>query len=180
MFEQITFQIIFQFLQTVGILVGVFYYIITIRTNQRNQELTRKAQETTLETRQAQLFMQIYNRFQDSEFTRHFNKIQSWEWKDYDDYLEKYGAENIEASTAWWSVGKVFEGIGVLVKRGLIDVAIVDDLMSGQILQYWEKVGPIIMEMRRRLNYPQAWEHVEFLYDQILPLVEEQHPELKT
>ena len=67
MVEQVTFQILFQFLQTVGILVGVFYYIMTIRTNQRNQEislknqqltlqsqeLTRKAQEQALETRQA-------------------------------------------------------------------------------------------------------------------------------
>jgi hypothetical protein len=32
MVEQVTFQTIFQFLQTVGILVGVFYYIMTIRT----------------------------------------------------------------------------------------------------------------------------------------------------
>ena len=43
MVEQITFQTLFQFLQTVGILVGVFYYIMTIRANQRNQELTLKA-----------------------------------------------------------------------------------------------------------------------------------------
>jgi hypothetical protein len=64
MVEQITFQTIFQFLQTVGILVGVFYYISTIRTNQRNQEislrnqeLTLKAQEHAAETRQAQLYM---------------------------------------------------------------------------------------------------------------------------
>ncbi len=122
----------------------------------------------------------LKKRRKDSEFTRHFNIIQSWAWKDYDDYLEKYGPENMEASTAWWSVGKVFEGIGVLVKRGLIDVSLVDDLMSGQVLQYWEKVEPICREDRRRLDYPQAWEHVEYLYDQILPLVEEQHQELKT
>ncbi len=36
MVEPVTFQILFQFLQTVGVLVGVFYYIMTIRTNQRN------------------------------------------------------------------------------------------------------------------------------------------------
>jgi hypothetical protein len=61
MVEQVTFQTLFQFLQTVGILVGVFYYIMTIKANQRNQELTLKAQEQALETRQTQIFMQIYN-----------------------------------------------------------------------------------------------------------------------
>ena len=53
MVEQVTFQTIFQFLQTLGILVGVFYYVMTLRYNRRNQELQ-------LETRQAQLFMQVY------------------------------------------------------------------------------------------------------------------------
>jgi hypothetical protein len=37
--EQLTFQTVFQFPQTVGILVSVFYYITTIRANQRNQQL---------------------------------------------------------------------------------------------------------------------------------------------
>ena len=30
MVEQVAFQTVFQFLQTVGILVGVFYYIMTL------------------------------------------------------------------------------------------------------------------------------------------------------
>ena len=62
MVEQVTFQTIFQFLQTVGILVGVFYYVLTIRANQRNQELARKAQEQALETRQTQLFMYFHEK----------------------------------------------------------------------------------------------------------------------
>jgi len=36
---EFTYQTVFQFLQTVGILVGVFYYVMTIRANQRNQQL---------------------------------------------------------------------------------------------------------------------------------------------
>jgi hypothetical protein len=34
--------------------------------------------------------------------------------------------------------------------------------------------------MRKRLNYPQYGEWVEYLYNQINPIAEEQHPELKT
>ena len=63
MVEQVTFKTIFQFLQTAGILAGVFYYIMTIRTYQRNQEIGSRNQELTLETKQAQLFMNIFNTF---------------------------------------------------------------------------------------------------------------------
>ena len=55
-------------LQTVGILVGIFYYIMTIRTNQRNQDIAIRNQELTLETRQAQLFMNIFNTFASKEY----------------------------------------------------------------------------------------------------------------
>jgi hypothetical protein len=37
MVEQVTFQIIFQFLQTVGILVGVYYYISTLRNSRKDR-----------------------------------------------------------------------------------------------------------------------------------------------
>ena len=74
MAEQITFQIIFQFLQTVGILIGVFYYIMTIRTNQRNQKMQ-------LETRQTQLFIQYNNKFDPLQNTLD-EIIDEWTWSD--------------------------------------------------------------------------------------------------
>jgi uncharacterized membrane-anchored protein YhcB (DUF1043 family) len=47
-------------LQTIALVVGIAYYLFIMRNSQRNQELTLKAQEQALETRQTQLFMQIY------------------------------------------------------------------------------------------------------------------------
>jgi hypothetical protein len=193
MVEQVTFQTIFQFLQTVGILVGVYYYITTIRTNQRNQEisiknqeltlqsqeLTRKAQEQALETRQAQLFMQIYSKFTEENWTRAFFETQARQWQDTDDYIEKYD-ENVESRIKWATLANYYEGVGVLVKRGLIDVSLVDDLMSGGIMRFWEKFEYVIKETRKRYNFPQRAEYVEYLYNQIKTVVEEQHPELKT
>jgi hypothetical protein len=70
MVEQITFQTIFQFLQTVGILVGVFYYIMTLRNSQRTQQ-------QQLETRQAQLFMQIFIHNTDPDFRRRYIEMRS-------------------------------------------------------------------------------------------------------
>ena len=126
--------------------------------------------------------MPIHSRLLDEEFTKKFmDIIFSMEWKDYEDYVENYSlASNPKAAVTVTVWGIYLEGIGVLVKRGLIDASFVDDLMSGHILRYWEKIGPVIKKRREELNWPQYFEHVEYLYNKIKPIVEEQHPELKT
>lgn len=50
---EITYQMVLSTLQTLSLGVGVIYYIMTLQNTRRNQQLT-------LETRQAQLLMQIY------------------------------------------------------------------------------------------------------------------------
>jgi hypothetical protein len=161
MVEQVTFQTVFQFLQTVGILVGVYYYIATIRTNQRNQQLQ-------LETRQAQLFMHIYSQFIGIEFRQNFNDVLLREWDDYDDYNEKYGRlTNPVAQAKSSSIGLFFEGMGILLKRGLLDIDIVGELMSSPIRIYWAKIRPIILEMRARMNDEEVMEYAEYLYDEV-------------
>jgi hypothetical protein len=166
-------------LQTIGILltgftvsIAAIYYTLTLRYTRRNQDLQ-------LETRQAQLFMQIYSQWNSMEMGREYQRVIDSEWTDIDDFLEK-DYTDIESKTGFRTVARFFEGIGVLVHRGLIDVTFVDDLMSGATIRYWEKIAPMIKEWRIRYNWPQAVEWVEYLYNQVKPIVEEQHPELKT
>ena len=199
MVEQVTFQILFQFLQTVGILVGVFYYIMTIRTNQRNQEislknqeltlqsqeLTRKTQEQALETRQAQLFMNIYNQsFANQEWLDAYNKVVTTHWADYEEYIqinnywnpEKSDKEFIRASSL---VLCFYEGLGVFVKEGLVDIRLIALTMTFMTRTLWEKLAPVINESRKRMNYPRQMSEFEYLYDELMKYIEE-HPELKT
>jgi hypothetical protein len=174
---EITLPIMLQILQTAGILVGIAYYLVIMRNTQKTRELALNAQEQTLETRQAQLFMQLYSQWTGG-IRKQWEKMRLWEWDDYDDYMEKFG--DLESHMDVMTVGAFFEGIGVIVKRKLIEPSFVDDLFSGAIIRFWEKTHDIAMELRERLNYPQTYEHVEYLYHQIKPIVEQQHPELKT
>jgi len=77
-------------------------------------------------------------------------------------------------------LGAHLEGIGVLLRRRLIDPSFVDDLMSQVIVRYWEKFGPLIRESRVKLNYPFMGEQSEYLYNQIKPIMEKQLRELTT
>ncbi len=199
MAEQVTFQILFQFLQTVGILVGVYYYIMTIRTNQKNQEislknqeltlqsqeLTRKTQEQSLETRQAQLFMNIYNQsFANREWLNAYNKVMSTNWDDYEEYItiadfrdpDSSDKEYLEAQSY---VCSFYEGLGVFVKEGLVDIRMIALTMTYMTKSYWEKLASIVYEGRKRMNYPRMLSEFEYLYDELMKYIEE-HPELKT
>ena len=157
-----------------GVIAGFTYYVMTVRNAQRIRELTLKAQEQALETRQVQLFMQIFSRYQDPEF--HHNaehEMLQWEWNDYEHFMEKYGRENnpeawkIFDSTLTW-----LDGVGILVKRGHIDPELVNDTLFRLIERGWEKFGPIIKETRRRGNSPRAFASFEYLYSVTKPLNE--------
>ncbi len=153
-----------------GISIGVaaIYYALNIRHQK--------------ETRQTQLFMQIFDRLNQKESRKQIGEfIYVWEWKDFDDFWDKYGPEaNIDDWASLNSLNAYYEGIGVMIKRGLIDPTLVDDIMSGEIIRVWEKFEPIAREWRRRQNWPQAFEWNEYLYNEIKAIVTQQHPELKT
>ena len=124
------------------------------------------------------MFMQIYQQFISKDFKLSFLDIMNnWSWDDFDDFLRKYVAD-VENNSKWDIVGSFFEGIGVLVKRGLVNPALVDDLMSGHTLMSWEKMEPVYFELRRRWNWPQIAEWWEYLYNEIKAIASEQHPEL--
>ena len=168
-----------------GVLIAAVYYVLNIQNNRRNQELSLRAleqsaqaQKQTLETRQAQLLMSLYQRWSEPEFQDAYYEMMQWEWNDYDDYMEKYGwASNPAKWSLRVTIGTFLEGLGVFVKRGFIDPTLVDDLMSSYIVEFWQKHGPVTKEMRKRLNDPAAAEHIEYLYGVIYEIYRQQHPE---
>jgi hypothetical protein len=144
-----------------GVIAGFSYYVMTVRNQNK--------------TRQAQLFMQIFSRQYDIEQRRSLHLIQNMEYDGYDDFMDKYGLENNpDTFLRMSSLGTYFEGIGVLVKRNLVDPTMVDDLMSGRIVEYWETIGPMTLAHRERTGDYEAYEHVEYLYNVIKSIQDQQ------
>ena len=72
---EITYQMVLSTLQTIALIVGIAYYLIIMRNSQRNQKIQ-------VETRQAQLFMQIYDHYNDREFAKLVQEpLHLWEWE---------------------------------------------------------------------------------------------------
>lgn len=114
----------------IGIIVSILYYTSVLRNANK--------------TRQAQLFMDLYRTYRDPEFRRQYNEIMTQKWVDFDDFWEKYGGRNNpDAWTVWQTVASYFNGIGVLLRQGLVDINVIDELLAPTVFMIWVRMGPI-------------------------------------
>lgn len=146
----------------IGILVGVFNWI-------RKSSTEEKQRQTEIETRQAQLFMQLYDRRTDVESWRHWLEVcYQMKWENPEDFMQKYGpAINPDAFAKWLTVGNYFVGVGVLVRRKLIELELVYDLMPNMAIGWWDKAGPIVKALRESFDRPEHMKDAEYLCDEL-------------
>ena len=150
MIEQFPLQTVLTYLTLISVPIGVFYHIMTLRNTRRNQELTRRSQDQALETRQAQLFMGLYETYRNPEFRKLHARVHNQEWEDFDDFWEKYGSEtNPEAFSEWLSVAAFFNGAGVLLQRELIDINLTGELLANILCRSWPGTVPILEGFRQ-------------------------------
>jgi len=164
----IDIQTILTYLTLISVPVGVFYHIMTLRNTKKNQELQ-------LETRQAQLLMQLYSQYNNKEFMEDYaNSAYLAEYEDLEDWTRKYGIyTNLPAYTAWARIGRYFDGAGILVKQGLIDMNLVSQLLREPVIYAWENMRKWVYANREAMRTPEVWANFEYLYDE----VRKRHPD---
>ncbi len=130
-----------------GVCVAAFYYVMNLRISQRNQELGLKTQEHTLESRQTQLTMQLYEKMSTKEYMDNFTEIlNKWTWNDYDDFKLKYGINgDPEKYAKFSSMCMDFEQIGILMKYGSFNPNMFYDMWGGFYRSFWEKIEPVVI-----------------------------------
>lgn len=165
---EITLPILLQIVQTLGILVGIVYYITIMRNSQRNQQ-------TQLETRQAQLFMQIQGQFNTPSMVESRDFYYNVELSSFEDYVDVW--TDPEKRNLHRLFGGFLEGLGVMVRMKYIDIELIVGLIGGVTKHLWERHAPYILEYRERMNIPRAWIEWEYIYDEIMSYAEK-HPEL--
>ena len=137
-----------------GVLVAATYYVLQIR------------HQTKL--RQMDLFMRLYSTFMSKESSEALLIIMWLEYRDYNDFVEKYGTPSSERPvwTAYMMVTNFFNEVGMLLHRKFIDIESVDELFAFRVALFWEKLKPLIEGMRKQLN-PQVARWFEYLYNEL-------------
>ena len=85
----------------------------------------------------------------------------------YEEWFENYGPQvNPEAATDFYMLMNRMEGLGIQVRKGLIDIDLFFTYIhpSGLIWS-WEQYKPVIMNWRERWNYS-VNENFEYLYNE--------------
>jgi hypothetical protein len=88
-----------------------------------------------------------------------------WEWNDYDDYNDKY--MKLPWFAQWLAYFSNLEGLGILVKNGLLDPNLIYEMQYNSIILLWDKFLPITLGVRNKWSSPQMWGTVEYLYDEM-------------
>ena len=159
-----------------GVIAGFSYYVLTVRNAQRTRDLTLKAQEQAVETRQLQLFMQLYEKTLAKEnWTAHLEILNEWSWTDFNDFWNKYGEDNnLEAWRKLTTTCAPFEHIGLLVRDGMIEPQRVWDFYGFFLTNLWEKILPVVDGYREKIGDERFLEWFEDLYYDMIDLREKE------
>ena len=102
---------------TASIIVGVVFTILELR------HLAR--------VRRTDIIMKIYERFGTKEMVEAINRVGMAEFENLKDYREKHGFTDVS------QVAILFDGLGVLLEQGLIDVKMADRLFGPTLNTLW-------------------------------------------
>jgi hypothetical protein len=136
-----------------GVLAGVIYYILEIRHQSRLRQTESVIRLSPFFNMNAQ------------EMQEAITQVCSIEYKNYDDYLEKYSGK--PENTMLKILGNYFEGIGILVSKKLVDADIVYNFWGDIIQSSWEKIKPLVADMRKDSGDCNMFVFWEYLYDEM-------------
>ena len=147
----VTLETVLDVIPLMSLVVVLAYYTLTIRNQNR--------------TRQAQLLMNLYETYRSQESRLQSLEIQSWTWKNMDDFWDKYGQDkNPEAWAKWEAKASFFNGVGILLRRKLIDIKLLDDLLTSSVNRHWNVLGmgQVLVDWRKRASMRRReseWRH---------------------
>jgi hypothetical protein len=105
--------------------------------------------------------MKIYEKFGTKEMVEAVNKVGEAQFTNLKEYREK------DDFTSVTQVAVLFDGVGVLLEQGLIDMKMVDHLFGPTLNILRARMKPVIYAMRQGLNEPAFFAHYEYYVNRL-------------
>jgi len=101
------------------------------------------------------------------ELQEAYVKVLNLKFKDYDDFVKKYGSPLAEKpeQMALMTIGNYFEAVGALRRRKLLDVELMWDYWGETFITFWEKIMPYAEGFKKEYN--QQMDNAEYLYNEM-------------
>ena len=139
----------------IGIIVSILYYTSVLKNAQK--------------ARRTEMFLQLYQERFNIEGMKNFWKILALEWTTFEEYLKTYGPDaDPDTAAMTQTQWNYYDGVGIMVKDGLVGVDTVFRLMSMSILMVWFKFETVIKGIREESGNTVLGENFEYLADIML------------
>ena len=155
MIELSNLQAIREVVTIVGVIAGLSYYILVVRSNNK--------------ARQIQIISQISD-FTSEEWQKKGIQLLELEWSDYDDFERKYGSDvNPDNFGMRYEAWTRFNQLGFMLHNKTLDIESLRSIFGGAAgpLWQWHKFESIILEQRRRYNLPELFMWWEYLANEV-------------
>jgi len=126
-----------------SVVVGVIFAVLQLRN--------------AMKQRRTEILMNLYSNFGSAEFANALKRIRTSNYKDYHDYVRKYGVAEL------YQVGSVFEGLGFLMHRKLVDRDLASLFSSSESLITWEKIKHMVEDARKQVSQRKPGEYIPLL-----------------
>ena len=142
---------VFDFVTMLAVVVGLTFGAIELRE-------IRDSQET-------QTVLELYQTIQTPDYIRGSNLIIAL--PDTPSPEELHALDGTEEANLMLHVRLTFEGLGVLVYRGDVDIAWIDEMFRFMILLSWDKFEELTLEERELRDYPAQMEWHQWLVERL-------------
>jgi len=157
----IELSVIRDFVAIFGVIAGFSYYVLTVRATNRNRRI--------------QLITNLMTGLLSFEGIRRGEELLSLEWKDYDDFDEKYG-NDLDLSASRYTIFGTYDRIGWLVMDNELDLKTTYNMYGLGVISFWVKYEPIIRELRVRFNGSDWLEGFEYLAGEMMKIKRQKSP----
>jgi hypothetical protein len=160
----VTYQMVLSTLQTASIMLGIIYYLVIMRNNQKTRMIDMVSRRT-----------EQVNNFDYQMMVRTVGRA-SLEWSTPEEYYAKYSVEKTpEFSVSRAIIQNNLNNWGFLFKEGIIDEDFIDRLYHPwHIINFWETYGVLLLQEREEAGVPALFSDLEYLYNAI----KKRHPHL--
>jgi hypothetical protein len=163
MVELAVIQSVSSIASTLGVLLGVIYYVNSLKETNKN--------------RRASLTNTLMNSFLSEEGMKRWHDLEIMTWKDFEDYYRKYDStvnpENYVKRQSFWNTCDL---IGYQYREGLVDLNTVSNAGGIWIMASWLKFKPIIEAYRKTEYAMDEYENYEYVANELLKMKQKKDP----
>ena len=149
-----------------GVCFAAYYYIITLRNNQRALRINMTSNLLQFDT--------------SVEGQKIWIELINMKWKDYDDFEKKYGSDNnMDNFAKRQSTWKMYDNLGRQLQAGLLDRETLYYMGATNVIWIWAKFRGVIEENRRRYTGKTGYSGFEYLANELNHMSQERDSDYK-